>query len=93
MKITLIIANVMAAVAMYVLGCMAVAAHRTHAFSTYRELQIQHVLVERPDYDVEKRLVTIADGGRYYLFLSRLGITVCLANAVAIGFVGRRPKS
>jgi hypothetical protein len=91
-KLTLIIANVLAAVALYVLGGMAVAAHRTHAFSTYRELQEQHVLVERPDYDVEKRLVTIADGGGYYLFLSRLGVTVCLANAVAIGFLCRRPK-
>ena len=91
-KLTLIIANVVAAVALYVLGGMAVAAHRTHAFSTYRELQERHVLVERPDYDVEKRLVTIADGGGYYLFLSRLGVTVCLANAVAIGFLCRRQK-
>ena len=92
MKITLIIANVLAAVALYVLGGMAVAAHRTHAFSVYRELQTQHVLVERPDYDVEKRLTTIADSGGYYLILSRLGVTVCLANAVAIGFVCRRQK-
>jgi hypothetical protein len=91
-KITLIIANVLAAVALYILGDFAVAAHRTHAFSVYQELKSQHVLAERPDYDVEKRLVTIADSGGYYLILSRVGVAVCLANAVAIGFVSRRPR-
>jgi hypothetical protein len=91
-KITLIIANVVAAVALYFLGHFAVAAHRAHAFSVYEELKSQHVLAERPDYDVEKRLATIANGGGYYLDLSRIGITVCLANAAAIGFLCRRPK-
>ena len=92
MKLTFIITNLAAAIALYVLGGMAVAAHRTHAFSVYRELQTQHVLVERPDYDVEKRLTTIADSGGYYLIVSRLGMAVCLANAAAIGFICRRPK-
>jgi hypothetical protein len=92
-KLTLIIANVVAAIVLYILGGMAVAAHRTYAFSVYRELQTQHVLVERPDYDIEKRLDTIADAGGYYLILSRLGVVVCLANAVAIGFIARRSKA
>ena len=92
MKIALIIANILAAVALYVLGDFAVAAHRTHAFSVYQELKSQRVLAERPDYDIEKRLVTIADSGGYYLILSRVGAAVCLANAVAIGFVCRRSK-
>ena len=93
MKLTLIIANLVAAIALYILGGMAVAAHRTHAYSVYEELKSQHVLVERPEYDIEKRLVTIADAGGYYLILSRLGVVVCLANAAAIGFIGRRPKA
>ena len=42
-----------------------VAAHRTHAYSVCRELQEQRVLVERPDYDVQRRLRTIAAGGSY----------------------------
>jgi hypothetical protein len=92
-KLTLIIANVVVAIALYILGGMAVAAHRAHTLSVYEELKSQHVLVERPDYEVKKRLVTIADAGGYYLILSRLGVAVCLVNAAAIGFIGRRPKA
>ena len=91
-KITLIIANLLAAVALYILGDFAVAAHRTHALSVYEELKSQHVLAERADYDIEKRLTTIADSGGYYLILSRVGVVVCLANAAAIGFVCRKQK-
>jgi calcineurin-like phosphoesterase family protein len=91
-KIALIIANVFAAVTLYILGDFAVAAHRTHALSVYEELKSRQVLVERPDYDIEKRLTTIADSGGYFLILSRLGFTVCLANAAAIGFLWKRQK-
>ena len=82
MKRLLIIANVAAAVALFFLGNFAVAAHRTHAFSLYRELHEQHVLNERPDYDVEKRLRTIADGGMYSLWIAEIASGLCLANAV-----------
>ena len=63
MKLTLVILNVVAAVALVLLGSFAVAAHRTHAYSVYRELKTQNVLVERPDYDVERRIRTVAAGG------------------------------
>jgi hypothetical protein len=92
MKWALIITNILAAVALYILGDMAVAAHRAHAYSVYRELQTQHVLVERPDYDVEKRLRTIAAGGTYSSSIACLGAGFCLLNAVAFGFVWRRQK-
>ena len=92
MKWTLIIANVVAAVALVVLGSMAVAAHRTHAYSVYRELQEQRVLVERPDYDVQRRLRTIAAGGSYSSTIAWLGAGACLVNAAAIGFCFRRPQ-
>jgi hypothetical protein len=92
-KLTLIITNLVAAVALYFLGWFAVAAHRTHALSVYEELKARHVLVEQSDYDIEKRLTTIADGGGYYLDLSRLGMAICLVNAAAIGFIGRKPKA
>jgi hypothetical protein len=92
-KLTLIMANVIAAIAVYVLGGMAEAAHQAHAFSVYRELQEQHVLAERPDYDVKKRLATIADGGGYYLVLSRFGAVGFLVNATAVAFLWRRQKS
>ena len=93
MKLTLIIANVVAAIALFVLGDFAVAAHRTHALSVYEELKSRQVLIERPDYDIEKRLTTIANGGGYYLILSLLGVAICLANATAIGFFWRSKQS
>src|SRR2546427_10419423 len=90
MKWFFIILNVLAAIAFEFLGGMAVAAHRTHSYSVYRELQDRHVLVERADYDVEQRLRTIAAGGSYYLWLSHLGAGACLVNAVIIGVLCRR---
>jgi hypothetical protein len=92
-KSTLIISNVIAAAVLVVLGNMAVAAHRTQAYSVYRELQEQHVLVERPDYDVQQRLRTIAAGGSYYSTIAWLGAGACLVNAVAIGFCFRKKLS
>jgi hypothetical protein len=90
MRWIFITANVLAAIAFEFLGGMAVAAHRTHAYSTYHELQERHVLVERADYDVEQRLRTIAAGGSYYLWLSHLAASACIVNAVVIAVLCRR---
>ncbi|HZV33930.1 MAG TPA: hypothetical protein VFB72_05070 [Verrucomicrobiae bacterium] len=83
MKWFFIIANVLAAIALFFMGSFAVAAHRTHAYSVYRELQTQHVLAERPDYDVEKRLRTMADGGMYSLWIAEIGGGLLLVNALS----------
>jgi hypothetical protein len=58
----------------------------------HRELKSQNVLVERPDYDIERRLRTIAAGGRYSSTIAWVGAGVCLTNATAIGFLWRRQK-
>jgi hypothetical protein len=89
----LIILNLIAAIALLFLGGFAATAHRTHAFSVYRELQLQHVLVERPDYDVQHRLETIAADGSYSLWLAYIGAAACTANALLIAscFKTRKP--
>ncbi|MDB6123447.1 MAG: hypothetical protein JWQ71_2440 [Pedosphaera sp.] len=92
MKWVIIIANLAAAGALYFLGNMAGSAHRAHAYSVYKELQSQHVLSERPDYDVEKRLRTIANGGMYSLWVAKIGSGICIANAVVIGFLLRKSR-
>jgi hypothetical protein len=92
MKWLLIGSNVAASVALYFLGNAAVAAHRAHAYAVYKELQSQHVLIERPDYDVEKRLRTIADGGRYSVWIAEIGGGLCLVNAVALAVLFKKPK-
>jgi hypothetical protein len=91
MKWLLIIANLAAALGLFLLGNLAVAAHRTHAFSVYEELKIQHVLVERSDYDVEQRLRTIADGGAYSLWIAEIGSVICLGNAISVGIFFKKP--
>ena len=89
MRWTMLILNVLAAVVFVSLAAVATQAQRTHAYSTFRELEIHHALVEKPTYsngeplNVEARLRAIGGGGRYYSFLGYLGASVCLLN----GFV------
>jgi hypothetical protein len=90
MKWLLIIANVAAAVALCFLGNFAGAAHQAHAYSVYQELRSRNVLVERPDYNIEKRLSTIADGGAYSLWIAEIGAGICFVNAISIGILFRR---
>jgi hypothetical protein len=85
MKWFLILANLTAAIALFFLGNVAMAANRMLASSIYQQLKMQHVLAERPDYDVEKKLRAIADGGMSSLWIAEIACGICLANAVAIG--------
>ena len=80
MRWTILILNLLAVVALQFLAAYATAAHRTHAFSVYRELVANHALVEKPAYtngeplDVERRLRTIGSGGYYSLLAhNRIG--------------------
>jgi len=90
MKWIAIVTNLLAAIAFEFLGGMAVAAHRSHAYSMYRELQDRHVLVERVDYDAQKRVGSIAAGGAYYLWLSHFAAGACIANSLAIAVLCRK---
>jgi hypothetical protein len=92
MRWTMLILNILAAVAFLVLAGFATAAHRTHAYSTYRELEINHALVTKPTYpdgkplDVEARLRGIAAGGGYYSVLAYCGAGACLINGFVFFF-------
>ena len=92
MKWILVILNVLVAIALFLLGRFAVSAHQTHAYGVYRELQEKHVLLERTDYDVERRLRSIANGGRYSSSIARAATGVCLLNAVALLLFWPKPK-
>jgi hypothetical protein len=91
MKWVFVVANVIAAVGFVILGDMAMAAHRMHAYSTYRELVVQGVLVERPDYNVAQHLQAIAAGGSYPQSLGWIGAAACLVNAVIIACSNLKP--
>lgn len=92
MRWTILILNLLMAVAFVFLAAAATAAHRTHAYSMYRELEIHHVIVEKPKYttgeplDVEARLRSIGGGGRYYSLLGYLGAGACLLNGFVFFF-------
>ena len=88
MRWTLLILNLLAAVALIFLSAYAVAAHRTHAFSTYRLLVNNHALVEQPTFtdgkpmDVERALRGVAAGGGYYTTLGYIGAGACVVNGL-----------
>ena len=92
MRWTILILNILAALAFVFLAGAATAAHRTHAYSMYRELEIHHAIVEKPKYtsgeplDVEARLRAIGGGGRYYSLLGYLGAGACLLNGFVFFF-------
>ncbi|SRR6266496_3927507 len=94
MRWAMLMLNILAALTFVILAAVATAAHRTHAFSTCRELEINHALVEKPIYtngqplDVEARLRSIGGGG-YYSFLGYLGAGACLLNGFAFFFAHR----
>lgn len=92
MRWTFLILNFLVAVVFVFLSSTAIAVHRTHAYSTLRELEIHHVIVENPTYttgeplDVEERLRNIGGGGRYYSVLGYLGAGACLINGFVFFF-------
>src|SRR5688572_10130690 len=94
MRWTILIMNLLAAVALQFLAGYAKAAHRTHAYSVYRELVSNRAIVERPTkangepLDVEARLRTIGAGG-YYSVLALIGSAACVVSGVAF-FISHR---
>jgi hypothetical protein len=93
MKWMLIIGNITAAVGLVTLGEMGSAAHRAHAYSVYRELQIEGVLPERPSNDIPQKLESIGAGGAYSQLMGRCGAAVCVANAIAAAIGFQSPRS
>ena len=91
MRWTILTLNLLAVVALQFLAAYATAAHRTHAFSVYRELVANHALVEKPTYtsgeplDVERRLRTIGSGG-YYSLLAHIASAACLLTGFVFFF-------
>ena len=90
----MLILNLLAAVAFVFLAAAATTAHRTHAYSTYRELEMNHALVAKPTYtngeplDMEARLRSIGAGG-YYSVLGYLGAGASLLNGFLFFFSHR----
>ena len=91
MRWTILIMNLLAVGVLQFLAAYATAAHRTHAYSVYRELVANHALVEKPSYtngkplDVEARLRTIGSGG-YYSLLANIASTACSLTGLVFFF-------
>jgi hypothetical protein len=92
MKWLFVTLNVLVAIGLLLLGQMAVAAHRAHAYSTYRELKVQGLLVERPEYDAAERLESIAAAGSYSLWIAWIGAGAVLVNAAIWASAPRTPS-
>jgi hypothetical protein len=91
MRWTMLVLNIIGAIAFMMLAGLATVAHRTHAYSTYRELEVNGALVAKPTYkngealDVEARLRKIGGGG-YYSVFGYSGAAACLINGVVLFF-------
>jgi hypothetical protein len=100
MRWTILILNLIAVVVLQFLAAYATAAHRTHAYSVFRELEINHALVEKPTYtngermDVEARLRSIGSGG-YYSVLAHIASAACIITGLVFFFshAPRRPEN
>jgi hypothetical protein len=57
MRWTMLVLNIIAAIAFMMLAGLATVAHRTHAYSTYRELEVNGALVAKPTYKKARRLM------------------------------------
>jgi hypothetical protein len=96
MRWTMLILNLLAAVAFVFVASMLTAANRTHAYSTYRELVANRALVDKPTYtngeplDVEARIRGVGPG-RSLSFLGYLGAGACVLNGFAF-FFSHRPR-
>ena len=94
MRWTILILNFLAAVMFVFIASMLLAAHRTHAYSTYRELLANRALVDKPTYtngeplDVEA-LIRGAGAGRSLSFLGYLGAGACILNGFVFFFTHR----
>lgn len=94
----MLILNFLAAVAFVFIASMLLAAHRTHAYSTYRELVANRALVDKPTYtngeplDVEARIRS-AGAGRSLSFLGYLGAGACILNGFVFFFSHRPHRS
>ncbi len=91
----MLILNFLAAGAFVCIASMLLAANRTHAYSTYRELVYNRALVDKPTYtngeplDVEARIRGIG-AARSLSFLGYLGAGACVLNGFAF-FFSHRP--
>jgi hypothetical protein len=91
MRWAVLIVNLLAAVGFVVVASMFIAVHRTHAYSTYRELLANRALVEKPTYtngqplDVEARIRGVVPS-RSLSFLGYLAAAVCLLNGFLFFF-------
>jgi hypothetical protein len=100
MRWTMLILNLLAAMAIVFVASMLNAANRTHAYSTYRELIANRALVDKPAYtngeplDVEAGIRGVGPG-RSLAFLGYLGAGACLLNGFAFCFLHnpRRPEN
>jgi hypothetical protein len=100
MRWTMLILNLLAAVAFGFAGWEFAAADRLHAYSIYRELVAHKALVDKPTYtngeplDVEARIRSVAAPGSLS-FLGYSGASACVLNGIVFFFSWRphRPET
>lgn len=83
----LIIANLSAALLIWISTPSHIQARRALATATYEEFQKDGVLVERPSYDIKQKLRMLAGGDEFMILGFHLAAGMCLFNASALSLV------
>ena len=88
MRWTVLILNVSVAVAFLAMALFFAAAHRAHAYSTYRYFVINHAVVDgqkssdgKP-VDVERRMEAVGSVDIYYTIFGVLAAIACVTNGL-----------
>ena len=93
----MLILNLVAAIAFICLATFFTAAHRAHAYSTYRYFVINHAVVENQKssdgkpVDVEHSMRNIGAVDVYYSLLGFSAAAVCIVNGFVFFCRGPRP--
>src|SRR5690349_228428 len=104
MKWAIITINVVAAIGFLFLGALALAIHRVHSYSMYREFVSVGAVNEQqlktlpqpaglppaPYYNMPGRMRQIGNAEGWFSTISRLAAIACLCNAAGVFFLGRR---
>jgi hypothetical protein len=95
MRWTVLILNLLAALALAFLACVASGIHATHAYSTYHGLVANNVIVEHPTdtagqpFDVELHLRRIGAADMWFSILGFGGAGACVINGLVFWFSRR----
>lgn len=89
---SLITANLLIALLVWIATPTAINAKRAQAHALYEDLKGNGVLIERAEYDIEAKLRIIAGDNQQMISGFHLASAICIGNAFALFLASRKLK-